>query len=136
AADSSHPGGANWTVIATNAFDADGNFSFSAPVKPGAAQSFYKLALRLPSPAEALPRTIALFKTPTVRDLGHSDPYLHTGRMDSFREVVRFYQEFSRKARRGEVRNADPELKEIRLDDSAIAPLAAFLRSLNEDYTD
>ena len=126
----------NWSVIATNTFDALGNFSFSEPVVPGRAQVFYKLALSLPSPAEMLPRTIALFKTPTVRDLGHSAPYLHTGRKDSFVDVIRFYQEFSQKARFGQVRNADPEMKEVRLNDLAIIPLAAFLRSLNEDYTD
>jgi len=32
------------------------------------------------------------------------------------------------------VRNASPELAGIRLDASDVAPLAAFLRSLNEDY--
>jgi cytochrome c peroxidase len=83
-----------------------------------------------------LPRTIALFKTPTVRDLAHSGPYMHTGRMDSFEDVIQFYREFSKKARQGKVRNADPEMREIQLDESAIIPLAAFLRSLNEDYTD
>jgi cytochrome c peroxidase len=100
------------------------------------SSAFYRLVVNLPSTAEALPRTIALFKTPTVRDLSHSGPYLHTGRMDSFEDVIRFYQEFSKLARQSRVRNADPELSEIRLNQSAIAPLAAFLRSLNEDYTD
>jgi cytochrome c peroxidase len=83
-----------------------------------------------------LPQMIARFKTPTVRDLSHSGPYMHTGRMDSFENVITFYQEFSKKARQGKVRNADPEMSGIRLNKSDIAPLAAFLRSLNEDYTD
>jgi len=83
-----------------------------------------------------LPRTIALFRTPTVRDLSHSEPYLHTGRMNSLEGVIRFYQKFSAKARRGSVRNPDPELGKIFLGESDIGPLAAFLRSLNEDYTD
>ncbi|HTQ97742.1 MAG TPA: hypothetical protein VMH89_13110, partial [Candidatus Acidoferrum sp.] len=88
------------------------------------------------SPPVALPRTIALFKTPSLRDLGHSDPYFHTGRMKSIGDAIKFYQNFSSKARIGKVRNAAPELAEVSLDDAALAPLAAFLRSLNEDYTD
>jgi len=50
--------------------------------------------------------------------------------------VLRFYQQFSAKARRGQVRNADLELRNIFLVESDIGPLAAFIRSLNEDYTD
>ena len=88
------------------------------------------------SPDTALRHTIALFKTPTLRDLGQSQPYLHTGRMDTIEDVLRFYQKFSNQARAGSVRNAAPELQNMSLDNSAITPLAAFLRSLNEDYTD
>jgi hypothetical protein len=126
----------SWAVIATNKFDAQGKFSVSVPIVPESSQAFYRLSLPAPTPTEGLPRTIALFKTASVRDLSHSGPYLHTGRMDSLEEVIQFYVNFSRKARQGGVRNAAPELKEIRLNQSAIAPLAAFLRSLNEDYTD
>ena len=126
----------NWNIIATNTFDALGHFHFRTPIGPQVAQTFFALSLRMPAPAEVLPRMIARFKTPTLRDLGQSDPYLHTGRKDSIEDVIRFYENFSRKTRRGEVRNADPELGKMVLEDSAIAPLAAFLRSLNEDYTD
>ena len=56
---------------------------------------YYQLSLRLPTPAEVLPDTIARFKTPTLRDLGQSYPYLHTGRMNSIEDVIRFYQKFS-----------------------------------------
>jgi len=128
--------GTNWTVIATNTFDQMGRFSFDTAVPSGPARSYYRLSLRLPTAAEVLPLTIARFKTQTIRDLGQSYPYLHTGRMDSIEAVIRFYQKFSIMARRGEVRNADPELSGVSLDDSAIVPLAAFLRSLDEDYTD
>jgi hypothetical protein len=88
------------------------------------------------SPDEMLRSTIALVKTPTLRDLGQSDPYLHTGRMRTIEDVIRFDQEFSQKARRGTVRNADSQLRNESVDESTVAPLAAFLRSLNEDYTD
>jgi cytochrome c peroxidase len=84
-----------------------------------------------------LPATIALFKTPTVRDLVSSEPYLHTGRMYTIEDVLAFYQNFSAQARAGTVRNADPQLGGIFLDGSAVAPLAAFLRALDEeDYVD
>jgi hypothetical protein len=126
----------NWNIIATKTFDRQGYFDFSASIVPETSQTFFALSLRMPTPAEVLPITLARFKTPTLRDLGQSDPYLHTGRMNSIEDVIRFYQNFSNKARRGEVRNADPQLRNISLDNSAIAPLAAFLRSLNEDYTD
>jgi hypothetical protein len=80
--------------------------------------------------------TIGLVKTPTLRDLGQCQPYLHTGQMRTIEDVIRFDQQFSLKARRGEVRNGDPQLKYESVDDDSVAALAAFLRALNEDYTD
>jgi hypothetical protein len=126
-----------WTVISTNAFDGEGNFSFTNATAPGATEGFYALALGTICPDAALPQTIALFKTPTVRDLVSSEPYLHTGQMDTIEEVLAFYLNFSALARAGMVRNAAPQLSGISLDQSAIAPLAAFLRALDEaDYAD
>jgi hypothetical protein len=37
-------------------------------------------------------------------------------------------------ARAGQLRNASPELSKVSLDANDIAPLAAFLNALNEDY--
>jgi hypothetical protein len=126
----------NWDIVATNTFDRQGHFSMSIPLSPGTTQKFFRISLPMPAPAEVLPQMLARFKTPTLRDLGQSNPYPHTGRMNSIEAVVRFYQNFSNKARNSQVRNADPELRNIFLSDSAIVPLTAFLRSLNEDYTD
>jgi cytochrome c peroxidase len=86
------------------------------------------------SDAALLPRTLALFKTPSLRDLGQSAPYLHTGRMREIEEVLDFYAAFSAMARDGRVRNADSELQRVFLGENDIDPVAAFLRSLNEDY--
>jgi hypothetical protein len=128
---------ADWSVLSTNSFDAEGNFSFTNTTAGNAAQEFFALALGTVSPATALPVTIALFKTPTVRDLVSSEPYLHTGQMDTIEDVLNFYGSFSGFARAGFVRNAAPELSAISFDGSAIVPLAAFLRALDEeDYTD
>jgi len=81
-----------------------------------------------------LPFTIAVFKTPGLRDLGQSAPYLHTGQKDTVEDVLRFYISASTKARAGSLRNAAPELSGMRLDAEDVVPLAAFLRALNEDY--
>ncbi len=54
--------------------------------------------------------------------------------MDSLEEVLEFYRTFSDLARSGAVRNAEEELSSIALTEADNAPLAAFLRSLNESY--
>ncbi len=81
-----------------------------------------------------LPRTIGLFKTPSLRGLSFSEPYLHTGRKDSIEDMIEFYRSMSRLARAGLIRNGAPELAGIFLQPEDVAPLAAFLRALNEDY--
>jgi len=81
-----------------------------------------------------LPRTIALFKTPSLRGLAFSNPYLHNGSKDTLEEVIEFYRRMSRLARAGKVRNPAPELSDIFLRPEDVAPLGAFLRALNEDY--
>jgi hypothetical protein len=122
-----------WQMMETNYADANGNFTFTDQLA-GDAQKFYRLKVDIPD--SVLPYTIGLFKTPTVRDLSSSEPYLHTGREDTIEDVINFYENFSGKARAGQVRNADPQLSGILMDTNAVVPLAAFLRSLNEDYTD
>lgn len=86
------------------------------------------------SPSALLPHSIALFKTPGLRDLGHSAPYMHNGQFDTLEEIINFYREVSDFQRAGRLRNGDPELGGIRLTEPDIRPLAAFLKSLNEDY--
>lgn len=83
---------------------------------------------------EVLRRTIGLFKTPGLRDLGQSGPYLHTGRKREIEDVLDFYVSSSLKARAGALRNGAPPLAGIFLNEGDLDPLAAFLRSLNEDY--
>lgn len=85
-------------------------------------------------PVLVLPLTVGRFKTPTLRDLAHSQPYFHSGRMTTLEDVMSFYQQMSALARAGRLRNADPALSAISVDDRDAAALAAFLRALNEDY--
>jgi cytochrome c peroxidase len=81
-----------------------------------------------------LPLSIAAFKTPVLRNLGHSNPYMHTGQFDSLNEVVTFYVTVGPLARQGQLRNGDPRLVHIHLEGGDIEALVAFLRALNEDY--
>lgn len=87
------------------------------------------------APDAALARTVGRFKTASLRDLGQSAPYFHTGGAATLEETVRFYRRMSDRARRGEMRNAPPEFFPVRLGEEDEAPLVAFLRALNEDYT-
>jgi hypothetical protein len=81
-----------------------------------------------------LDAAIARFKTPGLRDLGHSNPYMHNGAFDSLENAVGFYIGQSNAERAGALRNGAPELAGVSLSAADVAPLAAFLRSLNEDY--
>lgn len=77
---------------------------------------------------------MAIFKTASVRDLGHSNPYFHSDAFDTIEDALHFYVDVSALARAGKLRNGSPEIAGIHLAPKDIAPLAAFLRSLNEDY--
>lgn len=81
-----------------------------------------------------LPTSVAVFKTPGLRDLGHSAPYMHTGQFDTLAQIVTFYRVSSNLERAGRLRNGDRELADIRLTDQDVGPLTAFLKALNEDY--
>ena len=84
------------------------------------------------SPDEVLALCIARFKTPALRGLGQSAPYLHNGRLQTIEEVLELYRRMSDLAREGKMRNAPKEYHSMRLQPEDIAPLAAFLRTLNE----
>ena len=69
------------------------------------------------------------FKTPTLRALAETAPYMHDGSLASLEEVVEFY-------RRGGNPHPelDPELKAIEMTDVEAANLLAFLRALSETF--
>ncbi|MDF0674719.1 MAG: cytochrome c peroxidase [Nitrospira sp.] len=81
-----------------------------------------------------LDRAIARFKTPGLRDLGHSAPYMHNGQFDTLDNIIDFYIEVSDQSRAGTLRNGDIQLRGIAMKPDDIASLVAFLKSLNEDY--
>lgn len=82
--------------------------------------------------ASLLPMTLAAFKTPVLRDLGHSAPYMHSGQFDDLQQAVNFY--VTAQARNVTQRNPDPALTHIYINAQDVEKLVAFLRALNEDY--
>jgi cytochrome c peroxidase len=85
---------------------------------------------------QGLAGTIAQFKTPTLRDLEDSAPYFHNGSRPHFEDVISFYITSSQLAHSGALRNAPSEFAQMHLTQDDIAALAAFLKSLTEDYDD
>ncbi len=65
------------------------------------------------------------FKTPTLRDIARTAPYMHDGSVRTLREVVRFYN-------RGGIEhsNRSPLVKPLNLTDAEIEDVVNFLRSL------
>jgi len=81
-----------------------------------------------------LDRAIARFKTPGLRDLSHSAPYMHNGQFDTLDDIIAFYRSASAQARAATLRNGATQLQGIALTAGDAASLVAFLKSLNEDY--
>jgi cytochrome c peroxidase len=91
--------------------------------------------LRRPGEAEDhfLARMIATFKTPTLRHLGFTPPYMHNGAFTTLEEALSELIRLSSMAREGKIRAGDEELIGIRISESDVAPLVAFLNTLNQD---
>ncbi len=68
------------------------------------------------------------FKTPTLREISRTAPYMHNGVFERLEEVVEFYDRGG-----GEHRNKDPRLRPLELSDQEKRDLIAFLESLSGD---
>ncbi len=79
-----------------------------------------------------LRRMIGAFKTPTLRHLAFTAPYFHSGDYASLEDVLRELAQLGELARAAQIREADEELPKIRLKETDIVPLMAFLATLNE----
>lgn len=79
-----------------------------------------------------LERMIGTFKTPTLRNLAFSYPYMHNGAFFSLEDALNETARLSALARAGRVRAADEELAKIKISESDIPLLVAFLNTLNE----
>jgi len=69
------------------------------------------------------------FKTPTLRGVGRTAPYMHDGSVKTLKEVVEFYN-------RGGVKNPqlDPLMRPLKLDKQEIGFLVEFLKALDGQW--
>ena len=90
-------------------------------------------------PAESddqfLRRMLATFKTPTLRHLRFTPPYMHNGAFGSLEDALAELIELSDMARAGRIREGDDELAKIRIGPDDLPSLMAFLNALNQDLT-
>ncbi len=72
------------------------------------------------------PKDIGAFKTPTLREIAHTAPYMHDGRLATLKEVVAFYNQ-------GGIQNPhlDKVIVPLKLTDAEQDDIVAFLQSLN-----
>jgi cytochrome c peroxidase len=71
---------------------------------------------------------IGAFKTPTLRDVELTAPYMHNGSFKTLIDVVRFYN------KGGEANpHLDPEIKPLNLSDKEMNDLVDFMRALTSD---
>ena len=82
----------------------------------------------------------AAFKTPKLRFITQTGPYMHNGAYETLEDVIRQHIKASELAKAGTLRNADPELLVMDISERDIPQLVLFLKSLQEvpqeDYRD
>ena len=81
-----------------------------------------------------LRRMIASFKTPSLRNLSFTQPYMHNGGFTTIESALSELMRLSELARAGRVRSADEELGRIRITEADIPLLVSFLNTLNENF--
>jgi cytochrome c peroxidase len=72
------------------------------------------------------PRDWGVFKTPTLREIEHTAPYMHDGSLKTLEEVVDLYD-------KGGIpnKNLDANIKKLHLSDAEKKDLVEFLKALN-----
>jgi cytochrome c peroxidase len=72
------------------------------------------------------PEDRGAFKTPTLREVARTSPYMHDGSLQTLEEVVDFYSDGGRSNPA-----QDPEIRPLRLTSTEKRALVAFLKSLS-----
>lgn len=93
---------------------------------------------KLPKADQGFKDTFA-FRTPSLRNLRFTAPYMHNGSFATIRRVLEFYEDISQ----GKVRNPnvpkdrfDPFVKELKLSVKDMSRIESFLNTLNDDGFD
>lgn len=74
------------------------------------------------------PDDLYAYKTPTLRNVALTAPYMHDGSMRTLTDVVQFYRDGGRANP-----HLDPRIKPLQLDDGEVTALVRFLESLTGD---
>ncbi|MFI5264786.1 MAG: cytochrome-c peroxidase, partial [Candidatus Kapaibacterium sp.] len=69
------------------------------------------------------------FRTPPLRNVALSAPYMHDGRFKTLNEVMAFYKTGGR----ADVANKDPKIKPLNLNDQDISDIIEFLKTLTDE---
>jgi cytochrome c peroxidase len=72
------------------------------------------------------PRDWGVFKTPTLREIEHTAPYMHDGSLKTLDEVVEFYNRGGKPNK-----NLDANIKQLHLSEQEKSDLVAFLKALS-----
>ena len=73
-------------------------------------------------------KDIGAFKTPTLRDVELTGPYMHNGSLRTLIDVIRFYNQGGQKNP-----NLDNKMRALNLNEKEINELVEFLRALTSD---
>jgi cytochrome c peroxidase len=84
------------------------------------------------SDADFLKRMAGAFRTPNLRNLPRTGPYMHNGAYATLEDVVRAKIEISKRAQAKDLPGVDPEFLAMKLTETDVQPLADFLRTLDE----
>ena len=79
------------------------------------------------------------FRTPSLRNLRFTAPYMHNGEFMTLRRVLEFYEDISNNVQRNPNVNPsqfDPLVRELKLSVKEMALIIAFLNSLNDNDFD
>jgi len=78
------------------------------------------------------------FRTPTLRNLGLTAPYMHNGIFPSLEEVMAFYDDVDDESMNPNIASSqrDDKLNLLNIPDDKVASIIAFLNTLNDEGFD
>lgn len=93
------------------------------------------------TPPDAGATNIFDFRTPTLRNLNLTAPYMHNGLHTSLEEVMEFYEDVAdgdddQRNVNVSQNQLDEEMQDLQLDDDQVEEIIAFLNTLNDDNFD
>lgn len=74
------------------------------------------------------------FKTPTIRNVSHSFPYMHNGSLATLEEVMAFYQNGGGAGMGIDLEHQTLPFDSLELSDQEVADIISFMNSLTDNY--